>query len=64
MLLVNRALIYGLLFFMLTTAGMTGFAIYRGEVITGLQLQLMQKEVTNIKVTLDVQSDADAIADK
>lgn len=62
MLLINRALIYGLLFFMLTTAAMTGFAIYRGEVISNLQLQLIQKDTTNVQLTLDVQGIADSVA--
>lgn len=51
-------------FFMLTTLAMTGFAIYRGEVINTLQSQLISKQDKQIKVVIDTAELADKLSQK
>lgn len=62
MRITTTVMMYVIIFLSLTTAAMTGFAIYRGEVISNLQLQLIQKDTTNVQLTLDVQGIADSVA--
>lgn len=48
-------------FFFLTTIALAGFAIYRGEVISGLQSQLIENKSQQIKVIIDSTEMADKI---
>lgn len=51
-------------FFLLTTIAMTGFAIYRGEVISSLQSKLIDKQEQQVKVIIDTTEMANTIGNQ